>query len=81
MHFNGLYDFLYLPMDFKNKCNIGYAFINLIEPKCVINFFNEFHNKKWYLFRSEKVSLLLIRLNFKYRFVKLPMPEFKEGAS
>lgn len=56
VHFNGLYDFLYLPMDFKNKCNIGYAFINLIEPKnCVINFYNEFHNKKWYLYRSEKV--------------------------
>ncbi|KAG2608819.1 hypothetical protein PVAP13_4KG012000 [Panicum virgatum] len=35
----GTYDFFYLPIDFKNKCNVGYAFINMISPTHIISFY------------------------------------------
>ncbi|KAL7309866.1 hypothetical protein PS15m_010695 [Mucor circinelloides] len=41
------YDFLYLRIDFQNKCNVGYAFINFINPKDVIEFAQERIGKKW----------------------------------
>eukprot|EP01100_Stratorugosa_tubuloviscum_P008071 TRINITY_DN3355_c0_g1_i1.p1 TRINITY_DN3355_c0_g1~~TRINITY_DN3355_c0_g1_i1.p1 ORF type:complete len:153 (-),score=47.19 TRINITY_DN3355_c0_g1_i1:47-451(-) len=54
----GTYDFFYLPIDFKNKCNVGYAFINFRNCKYIVKFFEEFNNKKWEKFNSEKVCLL-----------------------
>ncbi|XP_047334385.1 protein MEI2-like 5 [Impatiens glandulifera] len=52
------YDFLYLPIDFKNKCNVGYAFINMISPSHIIPFYEAFNGKKWEKFNSEKVASL-----------------------
>ncbi|KAE8662316.1 MEI2-like 4, putative isoform 2 [Hibiscus syriacus] len=61
----GTYDFVYLPIDFKasfllpgNKCNVGYAFINMLEPSQVITFYQAFNGKKWGKFNSEKVASL-----------------------
>uniref|UniRef100_A0A7N0T4B8 RRM domain-containing protein n=1 Tax=Kalanchoe fedtschenkoi TaxID=63787 RepID=A0A7N0T4B8_KALFE len=54
----GTYDFLYLPIDFKNKCNVGYAFINMLSPKHIIPFYQAFDGKKWEKFNSEKVASL-----------------------
>ncbi|KAJ8479012.1 hypothetical protein OPV22_022739 [Ensete ventricosum] len=54
----GTYDFLYLPIDFKNKCNVGYAFINMVSPVHIISFYEAFHGKKWEKFNSEKVASL-----------------------
>ncbi|XP_021811688.1 protein MEI2-like 2 isoform X1 [Prunus avium] len=54
----GTYDFLYLPIDFKNKCNVGYAFINMVSPSHIIAFYEAFNGKKWEKFNSEKVASL-----------------------
>ena len=54
----GTYDFLYLPIDFKNKCNVGYAFINMTDPMQIISFYKHFQGKKWEKFNSEKVASL-----------------------
>ena len=56
--FEGQYDFFYLPIDFKNKCNVGYCFINFVEPKDVARFFEEFNDQRWRNFNSEKVCAL-----------------------
>ncbi|KAK1302676.1 Protein MEI2-like 2 [Acorus calamus] len=57
-HHRGTYDFLYLPIDFKNKCNVGYAFINMVSPLYIVPFYQAFNGKKWEKFNSEKVASL-----------------------
>ncbi|XP_023518344.1 protein MEI2-like 3 isoform X2 [Cucurbita pepo subsp. pepo] len=54
----GTYDFLYLPIDFKNKCNVGYAFINMLSPQHIVSFYEAFDGKRWEKFNSEKVASL-----------------------
>lgn len=54
----GKYDFFYLPIDFKNRCNVGYAFINFNDPSHISSFHEEFNGHKWKNFNSEKVCQL-----------------------
>ncbi|KAG0297029.1 hypothetical protein BGZ96_007913 [Linnemannia gamsii] len=56
-HF-GKFDFLYLRMDFKNKCNVGYAFINFINIEVVASFVEQHVSKKWGRFNSDKICSL-----------------------
>lgn len=51
----GKYDFFYLPIDFKNRCNLGFAFINFIDHQDIVHFYEIWNNRKWELFHSEKV--------------------------
>eukprot|EP00918_Siedleckia_nematoides_P095644 GHVU01209911.1.p1 GENE.GHVU01209911.1~~GHVU01209911.1.p1 ORF type:complete len:350 (-),score=48.09 GHVU01209911.1:964-2013(-) len=53
--FSGLYDFFYIPIDFRNKCNVGYAFINFITAHYASIFFEKFNGYKLNGFRSSKV--------------------------
>ncbi|KAI4363888.1 hypothetical protein MLD38_020051 [Melastoma candidum] len=57
-HHRRTYDFLYLPIDFKNKCNVGYAFINMVSTSHVISFYKKFNGKKWENFNSGKIASL-----------------------
>lgn len=51
----GKYDFFYLPIDFKNRCNVGYAFISFLDPLFIPAFVREFEGQRWSNFNSDKV--------------------------
>jgi hypothetical protein len=61
LHFDNTYDFLYLPCDIKNQCNVGYGFINFLTTEYLKDFYEHFQGKKWARFRSEKVIFLSFR--------------------
>ena len=52
------FDFFYLPIDYNNSCNVGYAFINFIHTKFIVDFYSEFNGRKWSRFNSEKICSL-----------------------
>lgn len=52
---SGTYDFFYLPIDFKNRCNVGYCFINFLNTRSIPAFVEDFHGQRWKSFNSEKV--------------------------
>jgi len=56
-HFLGKYDYINLPVDPERKLNLGYAFINFVDPLHIVLFYDIYHNKKWNRYRSDKVII------------------------
>jgi hypothetical protein len=54
-HGPGVIDFFYLPIDFKNKCNRGYAFINFVDYRDILTFHRRYYGKHWRTFNSDKI--------------------------
>ena len=57
-YFVGKYDCIYVPFDYENGGNKGYAFINLIHPYHVLLFYEVFQGKCWTFFESKKICEL-----------------------
>lgn len=58
LRFKDKYDFFYLPIDYKHRCNVGYAFVNFYEQfrkEAIVEFFQLFNEKRWDKFNSEKI--------------------------
>jgi len=70
-HGPGKIDFFYLPIDFRNKCNRGYAFINFVDYRDIVSFHNTFNGNSWKVFRSEKIcSITYARIQGKEGMMK-----------
>ncbi|ESW35689.1 hypothetical protein PHAVU_001G256300 [Phaseolus vulgaris] len=49
------YDFVYLPIDFNNKCNVGYGFVNMTSSEATLRLYKAFHLQHWEVFNSRKI--------------------------
>lgn len=56
----GKYNFFYMPIDFQNdNANMGYAFINFINPLFILEFYKQFNRKRWVVkYNSQKQTEL-----------------------
>ena len=76
INFKFTYDIFYLPIDYVNKCNLGFAFINFVEPFHIILFYELYRGKKWKKFNSEKICELLYA---KFQGKKQLISHFEKG--
>jgi len=51
---DGSYNFLYLPICIKRKCNASYCFINFVTPQAALAFATLWHHKRLMCFSSRK---------------------------
>ena len=52
----GTYDFVYLRIDFKSGCNVGYAFINFADVGGMIALIDRVERRCWTAYRSSKAA-------------------------
>lgn len=69
--FRGSFDFIYLPIDFRNGCSMGYSFANFIHPQDVVHFFTRWNGRRWPQFSSRKrCELAFARIQGKQALVE-----------
>lgn len=39
----------------RNKCNVGYGFVNMTSPEATLRLYNSFHHQNWEVFNSRKI--------------------------
>lgn len=54
--FTGLYNFIYLPIDFRSKSGFGYAFINMVSNAAAEKLFTQFNGFSEWAMKSQKVA-------------------------
>ncbi|KAL0369229.1 UNVERIFIED_CONTAM: protein terminal ear1 [Sesamum calycinum] len=52
------YDFLYVPMDFRTKNNLGYAFVNFTTGGAALRFMQILQNYRWSTVKTDEGSFL-----------------------
>jgi len=52
----GLYNFIYLPIDFRSRSGFGYAFINMVSCEAAEKFFRQFNGFSVWPMRSQKIA-------------------------
>ena len=57
-NFKNKFDTIYLPQDKIRDTNLGFGFINFINPFHLIPFYEEFMGKKWNFYNSQKRCFL-----------------------
>jgi hypothetical protein len=77
VEFKGKYDVFYLPIDYLNSCNLGFAFINFVDPMHIVMFFDVFTGKRWKRFNSEKICELTFA---KFQGKKELIAHFEKGS-
>jgi hypothetical protein len=57
-YFNHKYNVIYLPLDINNQSNLGYGFIDFIDPMHIPLFYEIFNGKNWLKYNSFKICQL-----------------------